>query len=167
MVNKVSWAPTNVAKPKAKRTKDEVPFDLDIDDKAKAVKKPKAKASAPVKVERKLVTKTKTKSKPERKESWSDKAKTQSAKVKAKSKKPEINDPIVILESDSGKSRVVLIHSDAHDKYEEMISLRQQFRREGQTEWQFSKKGVSMLSSIDALTALRDACDEMIERLSR
>lgn len=69
----------------------------------------------------------------------------------------------VIHESDTKKTRVVLLLSPAEGDRQEMIGIRQQFRREGQEEWQFAKTGVSMISDVEILHALRDGCDALIE----
>lgn len=77
-------------------------------------------------------------------------------------KKPKEN-LFVIHESDTKKTRVVLLLSPAEGDRQEMIGIRQQFRREGQEEWQFAKTGVSMISDVEILRALRDGCDALIE----
>lgn len=79
-----------------------------------------------------------------------------------KSKKPKQH-LYVIHESDTKKTRVVLLLSPAEGERQEMIGIRQQFRREGQEEWQFAKTGVSMISDVEILHALRDGCDALIE----
>jgi hypothetical protein len=82
------------------------------------------------------------------------------APKKAKKAKEHL---FVIHESDTKKTRVVLLLSPAEGDRQEMIGIRQQFRREGQEEWQFAKTGVSMISDVEILRALRDGCDALIE----
>jgi hypothetical protein len=83
-------------------------------------------------------------------------------KAPKKAKKAKEN-LFVIHESDTKKTRVVLLLSPAEGDRQEMIGIRQQFRREGQEEWQFAKTGVSMISDVEILRALRDGCDALIE----
>lgn len=90
------------------------------------------------------------------------KAKAISKKPARAPKKPKEN-LFVIHESDTKKTRVVLLLSPAEGERQEMIGIRQQFRREGQEEWQFAKTGVSMISDVEILRALRDGCDALIE----
>ncbi len=90
------------------------------------------------------------------------KAKAISKKPARAPKKPKEN-LFVIHESDTKKTRVVLLLSPAEGDRQEMIGIRQQFRREGQEEWQFAKTGVSMISDVEILRALRDGCDALIE----
>lgn len=88
--------------------------------------------------------------------------KAKAAKPARAPKKPKEN-LFVIHESDTKKTRVVLLLSPAEGDRQEMIGIRQQFRREGQEEWQFAKTGVSMISDVEILRALRDGCDALIE----
>ena len=89
-------------------------------------------------------------------------AKAISKKPARAPKKPK-ESLFVIHESDTKKTRVVLLLSPAEGDRQEMIGIRQQFRREGQEEWQFAKTGVSMISDVEILRALRDGCDALIE----
>lgn len=90
------------------------------------------------------------------------KARAAKPEPKRAAKKPKQN-LFVIHESDTKKTRVVLLLSPAEGDRQEMIGIRQQFRREGQEEWQFAKTGVSMISDVEILRALRDGCDALIE----
>lgn len=81
---------------------------------------------------------------------------------RTKSKKEDL---FVIHVSDTKKTRVVLLRSPAEGDRVEMIGLRQQFRREGDSEWHFAKVGISMVSDVEVLKALRDGCDAMIEEM--
>ena len=132
------------------------------DDPAPEPAAPKAKA-------KKLVKKVPA-SDPVRTAAKVDKAPTKKlVKVKpervAKRVKPKKEDLHVIHVSDTKKTRVVLLRSPAEGDRVEMIGIRQQFRREGDTEWHFAKVGISMVSDVEVLKALRDGCDAMIEEM--
>lgn len=109
-----------------------------------------AEAEAPAKPAAKKLAKAKASVKPARAE---------------KRAKPKKEDLFVIHVSDTKKTRVVLLRSPAEGERVEMIGIRQQFRREGDTEWHFAKVGISMVSDVEVLKALRDGCDAMIEEM--
>ena len=148
--SRVNWRPV-ADKPKAKEERVAVKRRDPEPDPAPAAKSPK-----PKRVVRKV--KKEVQAAPAAK----PKAKAAKPETKRVAKKPKQH-LFVIHESDTKKTRVVLLLSPAEGDRQEMIGIRQQFRREGQEEWQFAKTGVSMISDVEILRALRDGCDALIE----
>lgn len=149
--SRVNWQPV-ADKPKAKEERVAVKRRDPEPEPAPVAKSPKPKRV--VRKVKKTVPETHTVAK----------SKPKSAPVAAKSstKKPKEH-IFVISESDTKKTRVILLLSPAEGDRPEMIGIRQQFRKEGQKEWQFAQKGVFMVSNVEVLHALRDGCDALIE----
>lgn len=134
---------------------------------AKPKPKPKAKpvakkplASPPSRKPRE----TEAPAKPVAKKLVKAKVSTKPARVEKRTK-PKKEDLFVIHVSDTKKTRVVLLRSPAEGERVEMIGLRQQFRREGDSEWHFAKVGISMVSDVEVLKALRAGCDALIAEM--